>query len=115
MKIYVCPTDNSKMARAKAWLKNRWTDVSEWCRENKAIAIPVAISAGGFIIKTVVKHVNLSRAEDLKDLYVYDTSLGHYWELRKKLSNSQWLEIESRKAAGEKLGDILDDLKVLKK
>lgn len=52
--------------------------------------------------------------EELKDLYCYDRSLGHYWRLRRELSNKEWLEIDQRKKNGERLADILDEMKVLK-
>ena len=50
----------------------------------------------------------------MKDLYCYDRSLGHYWRLRRELSNKEWLEIDQRKKNGERLADILDEMKVLK-
>jgi len=50
----------------------------------------------------------------LKDLYCYDRSLGHYWKLRRELTNSEWVEIDQRKQNGERLADILDELKALK-
>lgn len=49
-----------------------------------------------------------------KDTHVYDPSLGHYWELRRKLSNNQWLEVESRIKNGEKYGEVLSSMGVLK-
>lgn len=46
---------------------------------------------------------------------VYDRSSGNYWNLKKELTNKQWLEVNKRKKAGEKTGDILKSMKVLKK
>lgn len=48
-----------------------------------------------------------------KHLYCYDRSLGHYWKLRRELTNEEWLEIDKRKKNGERLSDILDDMRVL--
>ena len=59
------------------------------------------------------KHAALAKEQDLKDLYCYDRSLGHYWKLRRELTNDEWLEIDKRKKEGERLSDILDDMKVL--
>lgn len=56
----------------------------------------------------------IAMEEELKDLYCYDRSLGHYWRLRRELSNKEWLEIDQRKKNGERLADILDEMKVLK-
>lgn len=49
-----------------------------------------------------------------KEYYCYDRSVGNYWELKRKLSNSEWLVINQRKSCGEKLADILADMNLLK-
>lgn len=117
MKLYVLPENDSKKARIKAWLHNRKVDAEDlWENHKEEIMIitPAAIGALTMGIRVIGKHVNLRKEEMIKDLRIYDTSLGHYWELRKKLNNDQWLEIERRRSAGEKLGDILDSMNVLK-
>ena len=52
--------------------------------------------------------------EKVKDLYCYDRSVGHYWKLRRELSNKEWLEIDQREKNGERLSDILSEMKVMK-
>ena len=47
------------------------------------------------------KHAALTKEQNLKDLYCYDRSLGHYWKLRRELTNEEWLEIDKRKKNGE--------------
>ena len=59
------------------------------------------------------KHAALTKEQTLKDLYCYDRSLGHYWKLRRELTNEEWLEIDKRKKNGERLSDILDAMRVL--
>ncbi len=54
------------------------------------------------------------RKKDVKEHYYYDRSLGYYWALKRKLSNRELLEIDSRKKNGERLADILSDLNVLR-
>lgn len=49
-----------------------------------------------------------------KDLRCWDASLGHYWNLKRKLTNSDWLVINKRKRKGESLGEILRSLNALK-
>ena len=89
----------------------------EWVIRNKEailILTPIAIKGLTTVTKVVAKRSNLKKEEELKDLYCYDRSLGHYWRLRRELSNKEWLEIDQRKKNGERLADILDEMKVLK-
>ena len=91
--------------------------VGAWICDNKDIVItvtPIAIGGLVTITKVIGKRINLRKQEELHDLYCYDRSLGHYWRLRRELSNKEWLEIDNRKKNGERLSDILSELKVLK-
>ena len=98
--------------------KMRFQDFKIWCYNNRDIVVPIAITAitAGvpFIVKKAFKFRELRKTENLKNLYCYDRSLGHYWKLRRELSNDEWVLIDKRKANGERLADILDELKVLK-
>ena len=88
-----------------------------WCNDNKEWLIPVVpLVIGGVTatVKVAGKHVNLNKQKDVKELFCYDRSLGHYWALKRKLTNAEWIEIDKRKASGERLADILEELKVLK-
>lgn len=88
----------------------------QWCKDNPemAVAIGSAILAGGkFCAKAAVKHHQVKEAEDVKNLYCYDRSLGHYWKLRRELRNDEWIEIDRRKQNGERLSDILYSMRVL--
>ena len=95
------------------WIQNE----KEWFFRNKDAVItltPVVIAGVTTVVKVVGKRVNLGKQEDIKNLYCYDRSLGHYWRLRRELSNKEWLEIDRRKKDGERLADILSDMRVLK-
>ena len=88
----------------------------EWCKRNPemAIAIGSAIFAGGkYCAKAAVKQKQIKAQEDVKNLYCYDRSLGHYWKLRRELRNDEWIEIDRRKQNGERLSDILFSMRVL--
>lgn len=88
----------------------------QWCKENPemAIAIGSAVFAGGkYLAKASIKRSNIKAEEDVKNLYCYDRSLGHYWKLRRELRNDEWIEIDRRKQNGERLSDILYSMRVL--
>lgn len=97
--------------------KQKAGDTKDWVMQNKEFVIlvaPIVVGIGGKIIKFVIKQHTLHQEEELKDLYCYDRSLGHYWKLRRELTNQEWVEIDKRKRDGERLADILSDFKVLK-
>jgi hypothetical protein len=103
-------------AKMKAAIREKARAVRDWYVTNQSWVnvVPAAaavIFKGG---KELSMHVRLNKQKNLKDLYCYDHSLGHYWQLKRKLTNADWTEINRRKKAGEKLGDILESLKVLK-
>lgn len=101
----------------KNWISDKYYKACTFWDNNKQEIItltPVIIGGLTAVTKVVGKNVNLKREKDNKELYCYDNRLGHYWRLRRELSNSEWLEIDRRKNKGEHLSDILSDLKVLK-
>lgn len=108
-----------KRKELKDNLKAKLRDAAEWVSDHKeeiAIATPIVlglIAEGTKLGKSVIRHNNLVKEQQLKDLYCYDRSLGHYWKLRKPLSNNDWILINQRKANGEALADILSSMKVL--
>lgn len=110
-------TREEKVADFKARLKMKLEDGKEWVIRNKEAVItltPIVIGGISTVTKVVGKRINLRKQEALKDLYCYDRSLGHYWRLRRELSNQEWLEVDRRKKNGERLADILADMRVLK-
>ena len=107
----------SKRRAYKDKLNAKIQNGKEWIIKNKETVVtltPVIIGGITTISKVVGKRVNLRKQENLKDLYCYDRSLGHYWRLRRELTNNEWLEIDQRKKNGERLSDILAEMKVLK-
>lgn len=110
---------NSERIRIKLKCKLKFISmrIGDWFARNKEVILtltPVMIAGITTVCKVVGKRRNLRKEQDLKDLYCYDRSLGHYWRLRRELSNKEWLEIDQRKKNGERLSDILAELKVLK-
>lgn len=106
-----------KKRELKEKVRVKIQNAREWAERNKEAIIvltPIAIKGITTITKAVNKHSNLRKEETLKEEYCYDRSLGHYWRLRRPLTNTEWLEIDRRKKNGERLSDILDEMRVLK-
>jgi len=109
--------NEEKKENLKEKLNSKIQNGVDWVCDNMELVVTVApIVVGGIatVTKFAGKRINLHKEESLKNLYCYDRSLGHYWRLRRELSNREWLEIDNRKKNGERLADILAELKVLK-
>lgn len=107
----------SKKRQAKVWFENKVNEAKDWFDQNRELVMilgPSAIGAITWGAKTMVHRSKMKREENLKNLYCYDRSLGHYWKLRRELSNAEWVQIDKRKKNGERLADILSELKVLR-
>lgn len=108
--------DITKELKRAKW-KQRFNKAQTWWKDNRQYVMVVAPIVGvlaGKGIKAVSRYSSLRAQERIRDLRCYDASLGHYWELRRKLSNEDWLFINRQKSRGKPLGDILRDLNVLK-
>lgn len=116
---FVVVDKNGKVIESelKKRIKEKLQKGKDWFVRNKDMIVvlaPVAIGGATVLVKSVGKHVNLRKEEQVKNLFCYDRSLGHYWALRRELSNREWLEIDQRKKSGERMADILEELRVLK-
>lgn len=92
-------------------------DTADFIRENKeilVIAVPAAFGAVKSITKYTTTKSRLRKEQDLKNLYAYDYSTGHYWHLKRPLTNSEWRSVETMKKSGMSLGDIFASMRVLK-
>lgn len=108
---------NSKRHKFVVKIKNTFYAIKDYCVKNPEIAlfaVTTIVGAIGFLGKNGFRMLKLRKEAQVKDLYCYDRSLGHYWKLRRELTNDEWVTIDKRKRDGEKLADILDELKVLK-
>lgn len=97
--------------------KMKTRKVYTWCKDNKEtliVVVPVLVSGAFEVIKVIQKNGTIQEQKRLKDLYIYDHSTGHYYELRRKLKNREWIEFDERKKRGESVAQILQDMRVLK-
>ena len=98
-------------------LKWKIHTMTEWCNENREVLIvfgPVLFGSIMEIVKVSIRYKTGRDEKRLKDRYIYDRSNGHYYELKRKPKNSEWLQIEQRKLNGESIGWILNDMHLLK-
>ncbi len=108
---------SKKTSERKEKLRRMAHTVGDWLYNNKelvSLLAPVIFGAVTTTVKVVGRHKNLQKEEQIKNRYCYDRSLGHYWALKRELSNREWVEIDKRKQNGERLADILSEMKVLK-
>ena len=106
-----------KRRERKEKIRNKINKVQNWANNNKEMILifgPAALGLTTAGVKAVSRHMSQRTEKKLKENYCYDRSLGHYWKLRRELTKSEWVEIDKRKSNGERLADILDELKVLK-
>ena len=108
-----------KKDQAKTWLDEKKAQVDTWLEdeENKELVkllAPVLLIGGGAALKEFAKHKRQEREEELKTNFIYDRSNGHYYELKRQPKAKQWLEIDRRKEEGERIGEILNDMNLLK-
>lgn len=102
-------------------LSDKLHDAADWIRDNQetVVALTPVVTAGiaGVvkIMRGIVKLRIAGKEYKVTNRRCYDPSEGHYWTLRKTPTNSEWLEVSKRLAAGEKLGYILADMKLLKR
>lgn len=109
--------ESQRVQNFKSKIKEKLNNGKDWVIDNKEtvmVLAPIVIGIATPIVKMVSKNITLKKAKDVKELYCYDRSLGHYWSLKRELTNNEWITIDRRRKCGERLADILDSMKVLK-
>lgn len=119
--VRVVDAENGRKRSWKEKVSDNLHRTADWIRYNQETVVllaPVAIAGITGLAKITKDLVRLGIAANerkVTDRRCYDPSEGHYWNLKRPLSNSDWLEVSHRQAGGEKMGDILSDMKVLKR
>lgn len=109
-----------KKQQFKRKVKEKIQNTVYWINENKEFLIIVvpaasAILGGGFkVIRSISRNIALSQEKRIKDMRIYDRSMGKYIELKRPLKNADMKTILERRENGEKLSNILMDLKLIK-
>ena len=88
-----------------------------WVKENQTlittIIIPV-LTVAGWGAKQMIRSNHIRRERTAKELFWYDPSLGKYFELKRKAKPSEVIEIDRRRAQGERLSELLNEFRLLK-
>ena len=88
-----------------------------WCNENPESArtlIGTAIISAGAVIVEIAKTANkVSECRSI-ECDVYDPRTGDHWTSKRPLTNKEKLELERRYGNGERKGDVLNDMRMLK-
>lgn len=114
--------DNGKVRRVdlKAeWKKFKAKAAQTWetCKQNKEVVIAVGsvvIPAGIEIVKMAVKRSDRRTEDNHRRKEMWDPVEGHWWKLKRELTSREYLEVEHRVKNGEKRGEILYEMGVLK-
>jgi len=97
--------------------KAKYNATKDWCKDNKEMICvfgPVIVGSCIEIMKMLTKRSIVNEERRLKDNYIYDSSNRHYYELVRKPKSYEWVEIDERRSLGEPLGEILQDMRLLK-
>lgn len=108
--------EQKKRAR-KNRRKQKVEETKKFVVENKELVVTIVvtgITGIATIVKKTSKMMQLRHETNHRDKHIYDHSTGTYWELKKKISNSQREQLEQRKMNGEKTGQILRSMNLLK-
>ena len=103
-----------KVQDACIWIVKMVKLAIEWCMNNQE-TFYVGVFAASCISSAVKKYrkTKMEREMDFHRNNIYDRSMGHYWQLRRRLTSDEMRELEQRKYYGESMGDILESMKVL--
>ena len=87
-----------------------------WVKDHKEIIGAIAPFAFGALIEIISASSRVKAAkieQNIKYRSVYDTSTGHWYELKRPLKGKEYIEFDERISNGEKLIDILIDMKLI--
>ncbi len=101
----------------KNWCYDQSCKAKRFWNENRdyiIVIVPLAVATGEKLIKCINRNARLHEERDLKERYIYDMSLKCYYEMKRKPTPKEYLEIDRRKKNGESLGAILNSMRLLK-
>lgn len=120
-KVEVIDADKQfRREQRKKEFKRKVDETINWVRENKEVLVliipaAVTITKGSLrVVNSISRNVALMQEKRIKDLKIYDRSLGRYLDLKRPLTQNDMKTVLERKDNGEKLSNILMDMNLLK-
>lgn len=107
----------ARIRKIKAKISEACDKVKDFVSDHPAESLALATTAIGSVVGLARRYdrkKDIREQQRLRDEYIYDRSIGHYWQTRRKLTNQEKLEIERRRRSGEALGDILESMRLLR-
>ncbi len=103
-----------KFVEGCKWIVKEIKEAAQWCLDNQEVVYVVCggASAVSWVVKKFRKNA-AEREQDYQRRHIYDYSLGHHWNLRRELTANEMFEYERRRQNGERIGDILQSMRVL--
>ena len=95
-------------------------EATRWASDNRELVAVLAPAAVGLVrgtvglAKRIDRKADLKKEQELKDLRVYNRSVGDYLTLRRKMTAKEQIAFEARKRNGEPVAAILYDMGLLK-
>lgn len=105
------------MDEFKKDIKWRTGEAKMWYEQHKTeIAVAAPIIAFNIIelIKILGQKSLSDTQRDIRERYIFDKEVGHYYETRRPPKDKEWLLIDERILQGEHVGFILMNMGLLK-
>jgi len=85
---------------------------AQWCRDNPMIAAALLVGTRQ-LVKTTRRRSETH--EKKRQRLIWDPAARHYWETKRELKQSEWLEVERLKRQGMTIGEALAEMNLLKR
>ena len=105
-----------KLEDAKVAVDVKMWQLGEWTKEHPEQAATIlctAVGAIGVILKRIDRNARIRKEAALKERYIYDRSLGSYWNLKRRPTQTERLKIERLRREGLSYGQILSQMNLL--
>lgn len=111
-------TFKEKWTQFKAKVKAKWEDVKWWCAGNKELVVAVLVVLIPALAKTAngaARAYAEHKEDERRQKDIFDPRTGDHWFTKRPLTSKEKLELERRYDNGERKGQILDDMGLLKR